>query len=121
MKKITLLLTGGVLAIAMSSLATAFCPFPESSVEVESAPAAIIEVSIENFSFGSGTVNIPVGATVKWTNRDDIPHTVVSAEGLFKSDALDTGDSFSYRFDKAGAFDYFCSLHPKMTGKIVAR
>jgi plastocyanin len=62
-----------------------------------------------------------VGATVTWTNGDDIPHTVMSDEKLFKSKALDTDDKFSHTFDKPGTYSYFCSLHPKMTGKVVVR
>jgi plastocyanin len=80
--------------------------------------AADFDVKIDNFSFGPQAITVPVGATIAWTNRDDIPHTVVS-EGLFKSKVLDTDEKFSYRFDKAGTYSYFCSLHPKMTGKVV--
>ena len=62
-------------------------------------------------------VTVAVGTTVTWTNRDDIPHTVVSA-GKFKSKALDTDDSYSFTFTAAGDYTYFCSLHPHMTGTI---
>ncbi len=79
------------------------------------------EVKIDNFSFGPGTLTIPVGTTVTWTNRDDIPHTVVSTDGVFKSKVLDTDEKFSFTFSKAGTFPYFCSIHPKMTGKIIAQ
>ncbi len=79
------------------------------------------EVKIDNFSFGPGTLTVPVGTTVTWTNRDDIPHTVVSTEGTFKSRVLDTDDKFSFTFNKPGEYTYFCSVHPKMTGKVVAQ
>jgi len=79
------------------------------------------EVKIDNFSFGPGTLTVPVGTTVTWTNRDDIPHTVVSTEGAFKSKVLDTDEKFSFTFSKAGTYPYFCSIHPKMTGKIIAQ
>jgi len=78
-----------------------------------------MEVKIDNFSFGPGTLTVPVGTTVKWTNRDDIPHTVVSTDGVFKSKVLDTDEKFSFTFSKAGTYPYFCSIHPKMTGKII--
>lgn len=84
-------------------------------------PAAAASVKIDNFSFGPDTMTVPVGATVIWTNRDDIPHTVVSSDGVFKSKALDTDDQFSYTFTKPGTYPYFCSIHPKMTGKIVVQ
>ena len=79
------------------------------------------EVKIDNFSFGPGTVTVPVGTTVAWTNRDDIPHTVVSTDGVFKSKVLDTDEKFSFTFSKAGTFPYFCSIHPKMTGKVIVQ
>jgi plastocyanin len=79
------------------------------------------EVKIDNFSFGPGTLTVPVGTTVTWTNRDDIPHTAVSTEGAFKSKVMDTDEKFSFTFSKAGTFPYFCSIHPKMTGKVVVQ
>ena len=82
-----------------------------------------MEVKIDNFSFGPATLAVPVGTTVTWTNRDDIPHTVVSTDDpkTFKSKVLDTDEKFSFTFSKAGDYPYFCSIHPKMTGKIVVR
>ena len=79
------------------------------------------EVKIDNFSFGPGTLTVPAGTTVTWTNRDDIPHTVVSTDGVFKSKVLDTDEKFTYTFSKAGTFPYFCSIHPKMTGKVIVQ
>jgi plastocyanin len=75
--------------------------------------------SIDNFTFKPDTITIPVGTTVVWQNDDDIPHTVVSLDGTFRSAALDTEDKFSFTFDKAGMFEYFCSLHPHMKGEVV--
>ena len=83
--------------------------------------AANAEVKIDNFSFGPETLTVPVGTTVTWTNRDDIPHTVVSTDGVFKSKVRDTDEKFSYTFTRAGTYPYYCSVHPKMTGKIVVQ
>src|SRR2546423_4169854 len=83
--------------------------------------ASTMEVKIDNFSFGPVTLTVPVGTTVTWTNRDDIPHTVVSTEGAFKSKVLDTDEKFAYTFGKAGTYPYFCSIHPKMTGKVIVQ
>jgi amicyanin len=80
-----------------------------------------LEVKIDNFSFGPAELTVPVGTTVTWTNRDDIPHTVVSTDKLFKSKVLDTDEKYSFTFSNAGTFPYFCSIHPKMTGKVVVR
>jgi plastocyanin len=83
--------------------------------------AETTEVKIDNFSFGPATLTVPVGTSVTWTNRDDIPHTVVSTEGVFKSKVLDTDEKFAYTFSKAGTYPYFCSIHPKMTGKVIVQ
>jgi plastocyanin len=82
-----------------------------------------VEVKIDNFSFGPVTLTVPVGATVTWINRDDIPHTVVSTDDskTFKSKVLDTDEKFSFTFSKAGTYPYFCSIHPKMTGKVIVQ
>ena len=75
--------------------------------------------SIDNFTFKPDTITVPVGTTVVWENDDNIVHTVVSRDGAFRSPALDTEDKFSFTFDKAGTFEYFCSLHPYMKAKVV--
>ena len=82
---------------------------------------ATMEVKIDNFSFGPAQLTVKVGTTVTWTNRDDIPHTVVSTDKVFKSKVLDTDEKFSFTFSTAGTFPYFCSIHPKMTGTIVVQ
>ena len=79
------------------------------------------EVKIDNFSFGPAALTVAVGTTVSWANRDDIPHTVVSTDGVFKSKVLDTDEKFSFTFSKAGSYPYFCSIHPKMTGKVIVQ
>ena len=84
-------------------------------------PASAAEVKIDNFSFGPASLTIAAGTKVTWTNRDDIPHTVVSDDKVFKSPVLDTDEKFSYTFTKAGTYPYFCSLHPKMTGKVIVQ
>jgi plastocyanin len=88
---------------------------------VRPAVTAASDVKVDNFTFGPGTLTVPVGTTVTWTNRDDIPHTVVSTEGAFKSKVLDTDEKYAFTFGKTGSYSYFCSIHPKMTGKIVVQ
>jgi plastocyanin len=83
--------------------------------------AATAEVKIDNFSFGPATLTIAPGTTVTWVNRDDIPHTVVSTDSVFKSKVLDTDEKFSFTFTKAGNYPYFCSIHPKMTATVVVK
>ena len=75
------------------------------------------KVMIDNFTFEPAQLTVKVGTTVTWTNRDDIPHTVVSA-GKFRSKTMDTDGTFSFTFTTAGDYKYFCSLHPHMTGTV---
>jgi plastocyanin len=74
---------------------------------------------IDNFTFVPARLTVKAGTTVTWRNEDDIPHTVTSVTQLFKSRALDTDDSFSFTFTESGTYEYFCSLHPRMTATIV--
>jgi plastocyanin len=78
-------------------------------------------VTIDNFTFGPKELTVAVGTTIKFVNHDDIPHTVVDKKLSFRSKALDTDDAYSYTFATAGSFDYFCSLHPQMVGKIIVK
>lgn len=83
------------------------------------ARAADVEIKIDNFVYNPQQVTVKAGTTVTWTNHDDIPHTVTSSAGVFRSKALDTDDKFSFTFTTPGAYKYFCALHPHMTGSIV--
>ena len=91
------------------------------SVKANNQPAANAAVKIDNFVFGPPTLTVSVGTTVTWTNSDDIPHTSVSTEGVFKSKVLDTDEKFSFTFTKAGTYPYYCTIHPKMTGTVVVQ
>jgi Icc protein len=88
-------------------------------LEAEMQATDVHAVVMDNFSFTPRSVSVPVGATVTWTNHDDVPHNVVSTERKFKSPVLDTDEGFSHVFDAPGGYEYFCSIHPKMTGRIV--
>jgi plastocyanin len=83
-----------------------------------SAQAADHRLVIKDFMFTPMALTIPAGDSVTWDNADGEPHTVVSVDGEFRSQALDEKDSFSHRFDHAGTFKYICSIHPKMVGTI---
>jgi plastocyanin len=91
------------------------------TAQPQNVPAAGSQVTIDNFSFSPATVTVPVGSTLRWTNHDDVPHTVVSDEKVFRSKPLDTDEAFTYTFTKAGTYSYFCSLHPKMVAKVVVQ
>jgi plastocyanin len=87
----------------------------------EAAAQGSTIVMAKDFMFAPTALTVAAGSTVTWTNRDDEPHTVVSESGLFRSAALDTNESFSFRFDKAGTYRYACSIHPRMVGTILVR
>jgi plastocyanin len=89
------------------------------SVSVAMADGGAIKISAKDFMFSPTSITVKAGSTVTWTNLDDEPHTVFSDAGLFRSSALDTKDSFSYKFDKPGTYHYLCTIHPRMMGTIV--
>lgn len=80
-----------------------------------------VQVTIKSFAFGPEAVTVPAGTKVTWINKDNEPHTVVSNDQKFQSEAMDTEDKFSVTFDKPGTYGYFCSLHPHMTGKVIVK
>lgn len=83
------------------------------------SPRADTTINISNFMFVPMNQSVKAGVQVTWINNDDIPHTVVSIDGRFQSPPLDTGDKFSYRFTQPGTYAYYCSVHPKMTAKVI--
>jgi plastocyanin len=91
------------------------------SVAANDQPSAANAVKIDNFVFGPQVITVPAGTTVTWTNSDDIPHTAVSTDGVFKSKVMDTDEKFSYTFTKPGTYPYYCTIHPRMTGKVVVQ
>jgi plastocyanin len=110
-----------VLFVALAVLSTMRGKEPATR---ESAPAKATktEIAIDNFSFSPKTFTVPAGATVTWTNHDNPPHVVTSTDSQFqKSPVLKAGQSFSNTFATAGTYSYFCSIHPRMTGKIIVK
>ncbi len=103
-------------ALSIGAPRSTFAAAPENKT------ATPTEVKIDNFSFSPAVVTVPAGTTIRWTNHDDIPHTVVSDDKTtFKSKVLDTDEQFTYTFTKPGTYSYFCSIHPKMAGKVVVQ
>jgi plastocyanin len=96
---------------------TACAQEPAQQVAAATAPT----ITIDNFSFSKASITVPAGTKVTWVNHDDMLHTVTDEGKTFKSDPLDSGESFSHVFDKPGTYKYFCSLHPHMTGTVVVQ
>jgi plastocyanin len=95
---------------------------PKTFAATDSKSGSEVAVKIDNFSFSPAVITVAPGTTIRWTNRDDIPHTVVSDDHTtFKSKVIDTDEQFTYTFTKPGTYSYFCSIHPKMTGQIVVK
>ena len=109
----------GSVATRLSQAVAGFCALVAVALVTLPARAEDASVKIDNFTFNPPTLTVKVGTTVTWKNEDDIPHTVRATNNAFKSKVLDTDDSFTFTFTTVGVFDYFCSLHPHMTGKIV--
>jgi plastocyanin len=115
------------IAAVLVLVAFALLAFAHLSNATEVNPASAptgektVEISISNFTFTPNELTITPGTTVKWVNHDDIPHLVAEKALAFKSQALDTNDSFSFTFTKPGDVQYFCVLHPHMTGKITVK
>jgi amicyanin len=103
-------------------LVTTGLVFMVGAVRADAPAAAPAQVSIFNYKFDPETLTVTAGTTVTWTNKDEIPHSVASSDKSFKgSGGLDTGDTYSYTFDKPGTYKYYCTLHPFMTGVIVVK
>jgi plastocyanin len=114
----TLFVNAFAVALLLALVAVSLLHPTHARSEDKSSPT---EVRVDNFSFGPETLTVPANSTVTWVNKDDVPHVIASNDGLFRSKALDTEDKFSFTFNKAGTYSYYCSIHPKMVGKIVVQ
>jgi len=112
-----LLGAAGVISLLLAGAAQS----PSAGETAVRAAANAAAVKIDNFNFTPPTLVVAPGTTVTWTNEDDSPHSVREKDGKFKSAALDTDDTFSQTFTAPGEYEYFCSIHPRMVGKIVVK
>ena len=88
---------------------------------VPAQPETGPRIEIKAHGFGTSELTVRPGTTVTWINHDDDAHTVTSTESVFRSPGLDTDETYSYTFTRPGTYEYFCTLHPLMTGKVVVR
>lgn len=120
MKKIAVSLVAATILLLAFGFLVSSHAMPASSQPNRSS--ATYQIYIDNFSFAPATLSIPVGAEVTWTNEDDVPHTIVSTNNAFAhSPVLDTDESFSHTVATAGTYEYYCSVHPKMLGKVIVQ
>jgi plastocyanin len=114
-----------IVSVALSGASASLMPgghsgMPQTASAASSASAGT-EVKIDNFAFSPAVVTVKAGTQVTWVNKDDVPHTVDSTQGKFKSAALDTDDKFQFRFTEPGEYPFYCRMHPKMTGKVIVQ
>jgi len=76
-------------------------------------------INIKDFMFTPRKLMVPVGSKVTWINKDEEPHKVAQVNGAFTSQPLDTDERFTYEFGTPGKYEYFCTVHPHMTGEII--
>ena len=114
-------LRAGALALTLSAAALGLVILTTSPASAAAPAAAGPTVKIDNFVFGPAALTVTAGTTVTWVNQDDIPHTVVASDKSFKSKVLDSDERFSFTFTRPGEYDYYCSLHPHMTGKVIVK
>lgn len=109
------------MVVAVLGLALSACSGDEGGSDTTAAAAGEAEeqVDIADLAFSPDTVAVSAGTTVTWTNSDTLTHTVDTEDGTLDSGNLENGGEFSFTFDEAGTFDYFCAIHPTMTGSIV--
>jgi plastocyanin len=109
-------------AIGVTALSAAALPELTAAGEaVITAAASPATIKIDNFAFAPTTLTVTAGTTVTWKNEDDSPHRIGDQKGTFKSEALDTDDTFSHTFAAPGEYPYICTIHPYMVGKIVVK
>jgi amicyanin len=105
--------------------ATAITPLPTTvqlTVTTIPVPLTTSSVSdntirIKNFAFDPSSIRVKVGSTVRWVNQDSVPHRVLFTDGA-DSTVLAASQSWSRKFDKAGTYDYICTIHPAMQGTV---
>ncbi|MDO8673447.1 MAG: cupredoxin family copper-binding protein [Dehalococcoidia bacterium] len=119
---IGMLLIGALLATGcgQSGYSTT-APAAATTAEGLAPSTAVTDVVIQNFLFGPKALTVPVGTTVRWTNKDSAAHTVTSGKGTFDSGNLAQGQSFTFKFTQAGTYDYVCKIHSGMTATITVQ
>ena len=100
-------------------LVTGFGTACQPQEPVPPVPGPEFDVAIEGFAFEPAEITASVGSTITWYNKDSDIHTVTAQDGTFDSGSLARDDTFSYTFEQTGTFEYYCILHPYMTGKVI--
>jgi plastocyanin len=111
----------GTTRLVIAALSVAILGGMGGSIAAAADTADPTKVVVKDFMFMPMSLTVKAGSTVTWVNMDDEPHTVVSNTRLFRSGALDTKETFSYKFTETGTYHFTCSIHPRMVGTIVVQ
>ena len=116
---------GSVAAAAGLALALGGAVVVAQQVAAAGSPGAA-EIAIENFAFAPATLTVAPGTSVTWNNHDEEPHNIVNVPAagqprVFRSQAVDGGEKYSFVFNQPGTYSYICSIHPHMQGTIVVK
>ncbi len=120
MKKTIMLSSIGAVLILILAACSSSAPTPvKEAMPTESVSGKSANVEMSNFAFNPAELTVRVGTTVTWTNKDSASHDVKASDASWGSESLSQGQSFSMVFDKEGTYDYVCTFHPGMQGKII--
>jgi len=108
-----------IVAGVVTLIALSMPAFGRSAATPSPSQPGTYTITIKNFEFTPRDLAIPPGSKVIWINKDEEPHKLSEVNSTFTSQPLDTDGSFTYEFKSAGKYEYFCTLHPRMTGHIV--
>ena len=104
-------------AIAIAAIALVVAGCASGSGNRDASPAAVGAVNMLNTAYQPPHVEVPTGTTVTWTNGDQVPHDVKFTDGT-QSEVLQFGATYQRQFDTAGTYDYECTIHPGMVGRV---
>lgn len=109
-----------------SSSSSSSAPAQSTSTPAASSSSAAsgggVTVTMQNIAFSPTSVTVKKGETVKWVNKDTVAHNVTATKGAtFKSSTFGQGGSFTWKAAKAGTVEYFCTIHPNMTAKLIVQ
>jgi 3',5'-cyclic-AMP phosphodiesterase len=121
MRNLLVFLTVTLSAMLLFIFGIAAASYGRTPMARPDEPASKNEVKIDNFSFAPAALTVPAGTVITWVNHDDVPHNAISTDKKFASPVLDTDESFSWEFKEPGTYPYYCSIHPKMTGKVIVQ
>lgn len=91
----------------------------DSSGDTATQGSALVTIDIEDFAYSPGNLQVPVGASVTWINRDSAPHSATDEDGSWDTGLLQQGERATLVFDSPGTFEYYCTLHPNMKARLV--